>query len=298
MEVTAMKIDWLPYVFVGFLIIIWGSAFGLTSLALDSFSPVETSFGRTAMAAVVVTIVAIASGQGIPNTLLEWRWLSMLGIIGLAAPVTILTWAQLTIPSTVASIFISSVPLFILLATRVILREPVSKRKWTGFAIGFAGLVWLAGPAAISQVGNEGQAIAQLACIVAAMGYATGGILIKLMPSLPPFRATSGGMISGAVFLLPFGYSAFETALGAPMVPLIALIALGVLPSGLGQNIRYIVVKRRGPVFMSVVGFLIPVWAGFIGFVLLDEVLTLHTVSAYAIILGGLLISRDRRKPA
>ncbi len=293
-----MKTDWLPYVLVAFLIIVWGSAFGLTTVALEGFSPVETSFGRTALAAVVVAVVAIISGQGLPNNLLEWRWLSLLGIIGLAAPVTLLSWAQLSIPSSVASIFISSVPLFILLATRVILREPVSKRKWTGFAIGFAGLIWLAGPAALSQIGSEGQAIAQLACILVAMGYASGGIIIKVMPSIPPFRATAGTMISGAVFLLPFGYSAFETALGAPTVPLIALIALGILPSGIGQNVRYIVVKRRGPVFMSVVGFLLPVWAGFVGFFILDEPLTLHTVSAYAIILGGLLISRDRVKKA
>ena len=293
-----MKTDWLPYALVAFLIVVWGSAFGLTTVALEGFSPVETSFGRTALAAVVVAIVAIVSGQGIPNTLLEWRWLSLLGIIGLAAPVTLLSWAQLSIPSSVASIFISSVPLFILLATRVILREPVSRRKWVGFAIGFAGLVWLAGPAALSQIGSEGQAIAQLACILVAMGYASGGIIIKVMPSIPPFRATAGTMISGAVFLLPFGYSAFETALGAPMVPLIALITLGILPSGIGQNIRYIVVKRKGPVFMSVVGFLLPVWAGFVGFFILDEPLTWHTISAYTIILGGLLISRDRVKKA
>lgn len=293
-----MKTDWLPYALVAFLIVVWGSAFGLTTIALEGFSPVETSFGRTALAAVVVAGVAIISGQGIPNNLLEWRWLSLLGIVGLAAPVTLLSWAQLSIPSSVASIFISSVPLFILLATRVILREPVSRRKWIGFAIGFAGLVWLAGPAALSQIGSEGQAIAQLACILVAMGYASGGIVIKVMPPIPPFRATAGTMISGAVFLLPFGYSAFETAIGAPMLPLIALIALGILPSGIGQNIRYVVVKRKGPVFMSVVGFLLPVWAGFVGFFILDEPLTLHTVSAYSIILGGLLISRDRVKKA
>ncbi|MHA1128641.1 MAG: DMT family transporter [Alphaproteobacteria bacterium] len=293
-----MKLDLIAYGFVALLVVIWGSAFGLTTVALEGFSPVETSFGRTALAAVIVTGVAIASGQGLPNNLLEWRWLSLLGIVGLAAPVTLLSWAQLSIPSSVAAIFISSVPLFILLGARVILREPVSKRKWIGFGIGFAGLVWLAGPAALSQIGAEGQAVAQLACILVALGYASGGIVIKLMPPIPPFRATAGTMISGAVFLLPFGYSAFETALGAQVIPLIALIALGILPSGMGQLIRYFVVKRRGPVFMSVVGFLLPVWAGIVGFFMLDEAITLHTLSAYGIILAGLLIARDRRKPA
>lgn len=291
-----MKTDWIAYVAVAFLVIIWGSAFGLTTVALEGFSPVETSFGRTALAAIIVAGVAIAAGQGLPNTFLEWRWLSMLGIFGLALPVTLLSWAQLSIPSSVAAIFISSVPLFVLLGARVILKEPVSKRKWTGFAIGFAGLVWLAGPSAISQIGAEGQAVAQLACILVAVGYASGGIIIKLMPEIAPFRATAGTMISGAVILAPFGYTAISTAQLAAPIPLIALIALGVLPSGLGQLTRYFVVKRRGPVFMSVVGFLLPIWAGFVGFVWLNEDLSFHTVSAYAIILAGLLIARDRRK--
>lgn len=292
-----MKTDYLSYIVVAILVVVWGSAFGLTTVALESFSPVETSFGRTAIAAVIVAGIAIGSGQGLPNTFQEWRWLSALGVFGLALPVTLLSWAQLSIASSVAAIFISSVPLFILLGARVILKEPVSKRKWAGFVIGFIGLIWLAGPSAIQQIGSEGQAVAQLACIIVALGYASGGILIKLMPEVPPFRATAGTMIAGAVFLTPFGYTAVETALGAQTIPLVSLIALGLLPSAMGQMMRYFVVRRRGPVFMSVVGFLLPVWAGFVGFFWLDEALTWHTVSAYGIILAGLLIARDRRKP-
>lgn len=290
-----MKRDWIAIGALVFLVVVWGSSFGLTSVALDGFTSIEVSFGRTAIAAIIVATIAILSGQGLPNTLQEWKWLSMLGIIGLALPVTALSWAQKSVESGVAAIFISSVPLFILLLARLILKEPVSKRKWTGFAIGFAGLVWLAGPAAIAQIGGSGQTLAQMTCVLAAVGYASGAIIIKLMPQIKPFRATAGTMIAGAVFLSPFGYSAAASAITMPQLQLWALIALGVFPSGLGQLIRYFTVKRKGPVFVSVVGFLLPIWAGFVGFFLLDEALTLHTISAYAIILGGLLLSRDKR---
>ncbi len=289
-----MRTDWISVAALALLVVVWGSAFGLTTLALEGFSPVEVSFGRTALAAIVVATVAIVSGQGLPDTLREWKWLAFLGIIGLAAPVTVLSWAQLSVPSSVAAIFISSVPLFILLLARVVLKEHISRRKWTGFFIGFAGLVWLAGPAAISQLGTGEQALGQAALVLTALGYATGAIIIKVMPPIPPFRATAGTMISGALFLAPFGMGALGTAMVAEPVALWSLLALGIFPSGIGQMIRYFTVRRKGPVFVSVVGYLLPIWAGLVGFFILDEPLTLHTVSAYGIVLAGILIARDR----
>lgn len=289
-----MKTDWIAISALVFLVVIWGSSFGLTRVALNGFYPMEVTFGRTALAAIIVAIVAVTSGQGLPNTVTEWKWLSLLGVFGLAAPVSALSWAQQTVDSGVAAIFISSVPLFLLLLAKVVLKENISTRKWLGFGIGFVGLVWLAGPSALGSIGAKGQGLAQLACIAASIGYACGSVIIKIMPSIPPFRATAGAMISGAVFLAPFGYSAIPNALEVTNVQLLALIALGIFPSGLGQLIRYFTVKRKGPVFVSVVGFLLPIWAGLVGFFLLNEAVGLHSISAYAIILGGLLISRDR----
>lgn len=291
-----MNRDWISFLSVAILVVIWGSAFGLTAVALDGFTPFEVSFGRTLLAAIVVTIVAIASGQGLPNTLLEWQWVSLIGIVGLAIPVTALAWAMQSVPSSVASIFIAAVPLFILAMARIILKERISKRKWLGFVIGFSGLAWLAGPSALGDLGKTGQGLAQLVLIVTALGYASGGIIIKLMPEIPPFRATAGSMIAGSIFLAPFGSSALVSALHVPIIPLLALLALGFFSSGIGQLIRYFTVKRKGPVFMSVVGYMLPIWAGFVGYFILDEAMTWHTISAYIIILGGLIISRDRAR--
>lgn len=289
-----MQRDWQSPLALCLLVIVWGSAFGLTTFALQGFSAVEVSFGRTFLAAIVVSLVAISTGQGLPQGLVEWKWLSALGVFGLAIPVTMLAWSQKTISSGVAAICISAVPLFILLLTRIVLKEPVSQRKWIGFAIGFAGLIWLAGPAAIQEIGKEGQVFAQIICIFTSVFYAIGAIIIKLMPSIPPFRATAGSMISGTVFLAPFGYSAFGATTDVQFIPLIALIALGVFPSGVGQLIRYFTVKRRGPVYVSIVGYLLPIWAGFVGYIFLGEVLSPSTILAYCVIITGIIIARDR----
>ncbi|MEO0913282.1 MAG: EamA family transporter, partial [Pseudomonadota bacterium] len=55
-------------------------------------------------------------------------------------------------------------------------------------------------------------------------------------------------------------------------------------------------VRRSGPVFVSVVGYLIPLWAGAIGVLFLGEVLTPRMITAFGLILAGLLIARDRSR--
>ena len=75
---------------------------------------------------------------------------------------------------------------------------------------------------------------------------------------------------------------------------MVALLALGVFQTGLAQFLRYVAIRRAGPVFVSIVAYLIPIWAGVLGVAFLDESITVAAVAAYALILCGILIARDR----
>lgn len=54
--------NWLSIMFLG---IIWGSAFLSKKMALDGFGPWWVASGRVGIAALTVTVLAAASGQGI-----------------------------------------------------------------------------------------------------------------------------------------------------------------------------------------------------------------------------------------
>jgi hypothetical protein len=93
--------------------------------------------------------------------------------------------------------------------------------------------------------------------------------------------------------MLPFGLA------GAPAdwpaaASLAALGAPGVVQTGLAQFLRFIAIRRAGPVFVSIVAYLIPIWAAVLGVAFLGETVTLQAGAAYALILGGILIARDR----
>jgi len=278
---------------VAILTMIWGSSFFLTTLALEGFHPLAIAFSRVALAGLALVPLAILTGAGLPQGR-EWRTALVLGGIGLALPQSLLAYAQLALHSGTVSIFIAAVPLFILLLARLFLGEFISIRRWLGFAVGFGGLLVLAGPSAFGGMAGDGQAV--LMAVIAAICYAISSVSIRGMKGMHPLRATAGAMIAASAVSAPFGLTHLPQVL--PEWPAIAgLLALGLFPTGIAQILRYYTVRRSGPVFASIVGYLIPIWAGFLGVFILDETLGLREFGAYALILTGLLVARERAKP-
>jgi drug/metabolite transporter (DMT)-like permease len=178
----------------------------------------------------------------------------------------------------VAAIYIASVPLFVLALSRLVFRDPIGPRRWAGFAIGLAGVAALAGPDAAAGLG-AGSGAGQAACVAAAFCYACGAIIARAMPATEPLSATAAARLAAAAMLLPFGLAGLPAAWPGT-APVAALAALGVVQTGLAQYLRFIAIKRAGPVFVSVVAYLIPLWAALLGVALLGETLTVRAVAA------------------
>ena len=285
------KPDMLSYGAVGLLAVVWGSAFALTAVALRGYGPLEVVTGRAGLAALVLLIAALATGQGLPRSLRDWGWCALIGVVSLALPFTLLTWAQLTVSSSVAAVLISTSPLFILLLSRAVLGTPIGPRKWLGFGVGFAGLAVLIGPGVLGVV--DAPLLPQLACLGTAICYSLSAVLVRRMPELPPVQATAASQLFAALVLLPFGGASLVGAL-QPGWPLAALAVLGLVQTGGAQLLRYWTVKRAGPVFTSMVSYLIPIWAGFVGVVLLGEPVSLRLALGFALILSGLFVAANR----
>lgn len=291
---AAPRADARSWALVGALTTIWGSSFFLIAVALEGFDPLPLAAGRVSFAALALGLAVWATGARLPASSRDWAWCGALGAVGLALPFTLLAWAQQTVPSGVAAICIASVPLFVLALARLVFGDAIGPRKWAGFAIGLGGVAWLAGPDAVAGLGSGG-GLGQIACLGAALCYACGAMIVRAMPPIPPLGATAAAHIAAAVFLLPFGVAGAPEAWPAA-TPLAALAALGVVQTGLAQFLRFVAIRRAGPVFVSIVGYLIPIWAGVLGVALLGETVTLQAVAAYALILVGILIARDRAR--
>ena len=85
-------------------------------MALDGFGPWWVASGRVGIAALTVTVLAAASGQGIHQvkTRQSWTFVAAFGSILVAGALALLAWGQQHVSSAFVGIAMGAIPLMIL----------------------------------------------------------------------------------------------------------------------------------------------------------------------------------------
>lgn len=276
------------------IVVLWGSAFGLTEVAIEAFTPVSLVTGRLIIAAIILTLVVWLRGQKLPRSGRFWLFSLALAIAGNCLPFWLISRAQLTIDSGLAGILMSVMPLStLLLAHFFVPNEQLNRQKLAGCLLGFLGIVVLIGPEALLELRGQGTALwAELATLFAALCYAANAIIARHRPAFDPITAAAGIMIVGALIMLPLGAAALPEQIAvASREGLAAGIALAITASAVAPVVFLQLVTVAGPSFVAFLNYLIPLWAIFIGVVLLSEQPRWTALLALGLILGGLAMS-------
>lgn len=289
---TSVRFDFLSYVGLGLLALCFGSAFYFTALALSGFSVLATGAARIVVAAMFLVPLSYATGDGLPRTATGWIWSTWIGLVAWVLPFVLLVWAQTRIPTNIIGAYFATIPLMILLLSWIFLKQHVSRRKWFGLIVGSAGLVLLAGPGTFSQIGSKSEFLAQIAVFLATLGFAAGAIIIRLMPSPSAMQATAGAAAASAILALPILAFALQGAKYG-VVPIVGILGVGVVSTGIGQFLRFFLIRRRGPIFIVPNGYLTAIVSAILGWALLGENPSLSAIIAFATIVTGLLIASD-----
>jgi len=276
------------------IVALWGSAFGITELAIEAFTPIALVTGRMILAAVLLMLVVLIRGQSLPKSLDFWMFSLGMAIAGNCLPFWLISAAQQEIDSGLAGILMSIMPLTTLLLAHFFIEgEHLSGRKLLGFAIGFVGIIVLIGPEALLELRGEGTALlAEIAALVAAVCYAGNAIIARKRPPFDPIVAAAGTMIVGAVIMIPIGFWDLPSQIAnASSKGLVAAIALAVLASAVAPVVFLRLIALAGPSFVAFINYLIPLWAVLIGLLLLGEEPRWTAIVALALILSGLAVS-------
>ncbi|MDH3659298.1 MAG: DMT family transporter [Alphaproteobacteria bacterium] len=276
------------------IVALWGSAFGITELAIEAFSPIALVTGRMILAAALLTLVVLARGQRFPRTARFWTYSLAMAIAGNCLPFWLISAAQQQIDSGLAGILMSVMPLTTLLLAHVFVPdETLSGGKLIGFFLGFIGIVVLIGPEALLELRGEGTVIWwELATLIAAFCYAANAIIARHRPPADPIVAAAGTMIVGAVIMVPIGFWGLPAQImSASAKGLLAGVALAVLASAVAPVVFLRLIALAGPSFVAFINYLIPLWAVAIGILLLGEEPRWTALAALALILLGLALS-------
>ncbi len=287
-------LNWLTLALLG---LIWGASFMSISVALEGTGPLSVAAIRLVIAAVTLCAVSTAMGLKLPAVGERKLWLCIIGL-GLftnAVPFTLLSLAIQNVPSAFAGLTMAAVPLLVLpLAHFLVPGERMSRIKTAGFALGFIGVLVLIGVGDL--LSGDGTGWSRLACIIAAFCYAIGSIITRIAPPVHPLAFSSGGLLVGALIMLPIALSI--EGLPGTMTPSVwgALIYLGLGPTALATILLVRVIQSAGPSFMSLVNYQVPVWSVIFGVTFLNETLPANFIIALALILGGLAISQASQR--
>jgi drug/metabolite transporter (DMT)-like permease len=281
--------SWLLLLVLG---AIWGASYLFIKIGLRDLSPSMVAFLRIALAALVLLPIAASRGalSGVRSRL---PWLAVLGAVQVAGPFVLISAGEEEIPSSLAGILVASAPLFTaLLAFWFDDQERSQGLRLGGVLIGFGGVALLLG----LDLSGSGL-LGGLAVVLASLGYAIGGFIVKnRLGGLAPLGMSASVMAVSTIFLLPPALLTAPDAVPG-LGPAAAVLALGVVGTGVAFVIFYVLISSVGPARAFLVTYLAPGFAVAYGALLLSEQVTVGTWAGLALILSGSWLAAEGRLP-
>jgi drug/metabolite transporter (DMT)-like permease len=280
--------DWLTLIA---LALIWGAAFLFISVAVHEVAPLTYVWLRLTVAAAAMWLFLWWRGEpaGLPKQI--WASIMVLALFNNAIPFVLFGWGQTHIASGLAAILNATTPIWgVVVAHLFTSDEKLSGRKLAGVVLGFGGVTVMIGPALLGSIGNN--ALAQLACVTAALCYAIAGVWARRYRRLgvSPISVTTGQLTAGALVMLPVAFIFDHPWLAAlPSLKAIgAIAALAVVCSAFAYILYFRLIDRAGATNALLVTLLVPPVAIFLGSLVLHEVIEPRDFAGLALIALGL----------
>ncbi len=285
--------DWLMLLA---LVAIWGTAFLVIDVAVETVPALSVAAGRIVSAAALLAVVLPLSGRRLPRGRIWWHFLA-LALVGNCLPFFLISWGQERIESGLAGVLMGIMPLSTLvLAHLFVPGEGLTRRSAVGFLLGFSGVVVLTGPEALLELGGSANdLVRQLAVLAGAVCYAVNAILTRHLPETDAITASTATLLLASLVIGPASW--FIDAphrLPLDAVDVAALLWLGVVTTAGATIIYFRLVASAGPTFFSYINFLIPIVALACGVIFRGESAGPGVLLALSLVLAGLAISQSR----
>ena len=262
--------------------IIWGLPYLFIKIAVETFSPTSLVFLRVFLAAAVLLPVVLYKKQW--RTLRgHWRWVIVFALIEMAFSWTALNWAEQSVTSSFAALFIATVPAATAILARLLgMDDRLTGTRLVGLGVGFLGVGLLVG---LDLTGSSLLAIAAL--VLTVFCYSLGPIIIDRKLSTPPSLAViAASMVVNSIVFAPLAYFTWPTG-PIPTVAWGSVLILGLLCSAIAFIIFFALIAEVGPSRGTLITYINPVVAVVLGIVVLSEPITLGLIIGFPLILLG-----------
>ena len=280
--------SWLPAYLL--LALIWGNSFVFIKVGLESLTPAGVVFSRLALGMVTMLAISAVTRTPLPPRR-YWGPLFVAALLMTSGGWLLFAFSEQYVSSALAGIINGATPLLTLVAILVAFpEEKPTRERIIGLGIGFTGVLVVVG---IWQGLGATTWLGIGACLLAVVGYGISFPYVRRhlatrSSAVGPMTSATGLMIMGTLQITPVvlvtGYA------HSPVEPhvIAAMVALGVLGSGVAYMLNFRVIERSDATTASTVTYVITLVAVVSGAVVLGEHITWNQpVGALLVVLGA-----------
>lgn len=293
---------------LGIIYLVWGSTYLAIKVAVETLPPFLMAGARFLVAGAVMAIILFALGR-FRATGRQWLWNALVGLFMMVGGNGLVSWAEQTIPSGIATLIVAFNPLMMVTAewmiwsrTQGVLGARPNRIVFAGLAIGCAGLAMLVAPSLQGNGSASYDLIRVGAIVLACLTWTIGSMMTRYGGNpVDPFTGAAIQMLCGGVWLLGFGVLLGEYAdvrwerfSNASIVAWWYLVIAGSL---VAFTTFVWLMKHTSPTLISTYAYVNPVVAVFLGWLVLNEQIDAWTiVSAAVIVVGVATITWGKQK--
>ena len=282
---------------LGVLSLTWGGSFFFMEIAVSTLPVFTIVTSRVLLGALTLNAFIYMTGRNLNFGWQVWKSFIVIALIGQVIPFSLIVWGQIYITSGLASILNATVPFFTLLIAHFMTTdERITPNGMMGVLLGFAGVVVIIGPEALF---GEGAVIwGKLAVLLSAVLYGLTTIYARRFAKMnvPSICVAAGQLTCSSLVLMPLTLFFDQPwTLDMPELHIWASLgALGFFSTALAFIIYYRLISTVGGSNTSLVTFLVPISAIWLGFTFLNEPIIKTQMAGMALIAIGLIIIDGR----
>ena len=270
--------------------VIWGIPYLLIRVAVGELAPPTLVFLRTGLGALILLPFALRT-DGLKAAARSWLPLVVFAGVEIAVPWLLLSSAEQHISSALAGLLISAVPLVgVVIATAMGNREHLGLASVSGLLIGLAGVALIVG---FDLRASQPLALLEMAGV--AICYAAGpAILSRFLTQVP--AVTVNGLALSICCVAYAPVAALNWPGSVPSIQVLGSVAvLGVVCTALAFLLFFQLIAEIGPVRATVITYVNPAVAAFLGVLVLNEGFTAGMAAGFVLVLAGSVLSTRRR---
>jgi drug/metabolite transporter (DMT)-like permease len=285
------RVDWLLFIALGAM---WGSSYLFIKFGVEEgLTPFTLVALRLGIGLVLLAVVVAIAREPLPRNPRIYGHLVVMSVINIVLPFFLITSAERTVDSALASVINGTVPLFaIVIAAFVLQDEPITVNRLGGLVLGFAGVVLLTG----GSIGTGGDLAGNVALVGSAASYGAGAVYSRrnirgLRPMIPALFQVGFAFVISAVLALTLEHPWTEQLTSKA---LFSVAWLGILGSGFAYLVMFRLLAHWGATRASMVAYLLPVFGIALGVLVAKETIGLPVIIGTLLIVGGVALASSK----